>query len=186
MADDAATATHPTAFLNKTLTALSYIWWPIGILLKYIAALTLYLAKLLYWPVAFLLQPVIYLARFILTCLLAPFRLLVKLEVRILKTTTHFLKSFLTTISDTLHLPRHSSSSRPNYRSHHQPHLRLPLEHDRFQRCSSRRRGAIPTALSKGVPRDEEAQETEPTTFRRSSRHSVPRPDFIPCPSRAA
>ncbi|KAI7377800.1 hypothetical protein KC336_g19492 [Hortaea werneckii] len=80
MADDAATATHPTAFLNKTLTALSYIWWPIGILLKYIAALTLYLAKLLYWPVAFLLQPVIYLARFILTCLLAPFRLLVKLE----------------------------------------------------------------------------------------------------------
>ncbi|KAI6805747.1 hypothetical protein KC367_g6641 [Hortaea werneckii] len=80
MADDAATATHPTAFLNKTLTALSYIWWPIGTLLKYIAALALYLAKLLYWPVEFLLQPVIYLARFILTCLLAPFRLLVKLE----------------------------------------------------------------------------------------------------------
>ncbi|GAB1728168.1 hypothetical protein NU195Hw_g6116t1 [Hortaea werneckii] len=80
MADDAAAATHPTAYLNKTLTVLSYIWWPVGILLKCIATLILYLAKLLYWPVGFLLQPVVYLARFILICLLAPFRLLVKLE----------------------------------------------------------------------------------------------------------
>ncbi|KAI7201732.1 hypothetical protein KC343_g6313 [Hortaea werneckii] len=80
MPDDAAAATHPTAYLNKTLTLLSYIWWPVGTLLKYIATLTLFLAKLLYWPVGFLLQPVVYLARFILICLLAPFRLLVKLE----------------------------------------------------------------------------------------------------------
>ncbi|KAI7281236.1 hypothetical protein KC345_g4215 [Hortaea werneckii] len=80
MAEDAAPGTHPTAYLNKTLTVLSYIWWPVGTLLKYIATLVLYLAKLLYWPVGFLLQPVVYLARFILICLLAPFRLLVKLE----------------------------------------------------------------------------------------------------------
>ncbi|KAI6864972.1 hypothetical protein KC338_g5253 [Hortaea werneckii] len=80
MADDAAAATHSTAYLNKTLTVLSYVWWPVGILLRYIATLTLYLAKLLYWPVGFLLQPVVYLARFILICLLAPFRLLVKFE----------------------------------------------------------------------------------------------------------
>ncbi|RMY85323.1 hypothetical protein D0862_11210 [Hortaea werneckii] len=80
MADDAAAANHSTAYLTKTLTVLSYTWWPIGILLKSIATFILYLAKLLYWPIGFLLQPVIYLARFILTCLLAPFRLLVKLE----------------------------------------------------------------------------------------------------------
>ncbi|KAI6900175.1 hypothetical protein KC318_g8513 [Hortaea werneckii] len=80
MADDAAAANHSTAYLSKTLTVLSYIWWPIGTLLSFIATFVLYLAKLLYWPIGFLLQPVIYLARFILTCLLAPFRLLVKLE----------------------------------------------------------------------------------------------------------
>lgn len=83
MADDAAAANHSTAYLNKTLTVLSCIWWPIGTLLNAIATFVLYLAKLLYWPVGFLLQPAIYLARSILTCLLAPFRLLVKLEVRI-------------------------------------------------------------------------------------------------------
>ncbi|KAI6813205.1 hypothetical protein KC340_g16644 [Hortaea werneckii] len=80
MADDAAAANHSTAYLTKTLTVLSYIWWPIGTLLSFLAKFVLYLAKLLYWPIGFLLQPVIYLARFILTCLLAPFRLLVKLE----------------------------------------------------------------------------------------------------------
>ncbi|KAI7545945.1 hypothetical protein KC331_g5920 [Hortaea werneckii] len=80
MADDAAAANHSTAYLTKTLTVLSYIWWPIGTLLSFLATFVLYLAKLLYWPIGFLLQPVIYLARFILTCLLAPFRLLVKLE----------------------------------------------------------------------------------------------------------
>ena len=52
-------------------------------MLSSIATFVLYLVKLLYWPIGFLLQPVIYLARFILTCVLAPFRLLVKLEVRI-------------------------------------------------------------------------------------------------------
>lgn len=184
MADDAAAATHPTAYLNKTLTVLSYIWWPVGILLKCIATLILYLAKLLYWPVGFLLQPVVYLARFILICLLAPFRLLVKLEVRIPNKNTLFPNP-LTTISDSLHLPRHSSTRRINHWSHHKPHLRLPLEHHRIQPRSSRFR-AIPTALSKGIPRDEEAKETEPTAFRRPSRHSIPRSGFIPCPSRAA
>lgn len=185
MADDAAAANHSTAYLTKTLTVLSYIWWPIGTLLSFLATFVLYLAKLLYWPIGFLLQPVIYLARFILTCLLAPFRLLVKLEVR-----THHnnipLAKHLTTISDSLHLPRHSSASRTDHRSHHQPHLRLPLEHHRIQHYSSRRRRAISTALRERISRDEEAEETEPTTFRRTSRHSLSRPGFIPCPRRAA
>lgn len=65
-------------YLASTITILWYICWP----LYYIATGVLYILKLLYWPVDFLLQPFVYLGRFLFACCLAPFQLLVKLEVR--------------------------------------------------------------------------------------------------------
>ena len=70
-----------SVLLAKTLTVFWYICWPIAILIYYIAVAVLFILKLLYQPVGFLLQPVVYLGRFLLACLVAPFRLLVKLEV---------------------------------------------------------------------------------------------------------
>ncbi|TKA29011.1 hypothetical protein B0A50_03423 [Salinomyces thailandicus] len=64
-------------YLASTITILWYICWP----LYYIATGVLYILKLLYWPVDFLLQPFVYLGRFLFACCLAPFQLLVKLEV---------------------------------------------------------------------------------------------------------
>jgi len=63
----------------------SYVLWPICWLLYHTAILIVYLLNLLYRPLAFLLQPFVLLAQVILACVLAPFQLLVKFEVRMPK-----------------------------------------------------------------------------------------------------
>ena len=69
-------------YLANTLKVLGYIAWPIAITLYYITSGVAFVLKLLYWPLGFLLQPLVFLGRFILACFLAPFQLLVRLEVR--------------------------------------------------------------------------------------------------------
>jgi len=71
------------AIASRVGTAIwSYILWPIALLLSHTAILIFLLLNLLYRPLAFLLQPLVLLAKVILTCLLVPFRLLVKFEVK--------------------------------------------------------------------------------------------------------
>jgi len=65
----------------QVVIVLWQILWPIRALLYYLAILLLFILKLLYRPVAFLLQPLLFLGRFVVACLIAPFQLLVKLEV---------------------------------------------------------------------------------------------------------
>lgn len=67
--------------LSWTYLSVSTFFWAVGAVLYYLAVGVFFILKLLYRPLAFLLQPVVYFGRFIYACIVAPFRLLVKLEV---------------------------------------------------------------------------------------------------------
>lgn len=69
-------------YLAGALSGLSYISYPITILLYSILLAVLWLANVLYGPVAAFLQPFIFIILCIWRVVALPFRLLAQLEVR--------------------------------------------------------------------------------------------------------
>lgn len=69
-------------YLANTITALGHVLRPITVVVYYLAIAVVVIVKVLSRPLGFLLQPVVVFGRLLTACLIAPFQLLAKFEVK--------------------------------------------------------------------------------------------------------